>query len=404
MLDAPATAVRCGVAAFVRDDATRAALSRTAAANGWTDAWIDDGGPEDAARALAEIPTPRLIVVDLAGCADPVAAIDALALVCDPQARLIACGDANDIGLYRRLRELGVDEYLVKPVADDDLARAMVRALAAPAAEASARAASGTRGPVVAFLGARGGVGATTLAVNAAWLAARDHGRRTVLVDLDLQFGTAALALDVDPGRGFREALESPDRIDGLFVERAVVRASDRLAILAAEGVLGGMPATDAEALEGILGILRESFELVVVDLPRGVVAGSARVLRAVDRVVIVSDLSLAGMRDTLRLLEYVGSAAPAAVIDVLANRAGDTARGEMAKADFERNVGVTLAGVVPDDRRGADRGARDGRPMAAVARRGRAVSALAKFIERVVDRNGAKPAPAWRRLLGGKR
>ena len=139
---------------------------------------------------------------------------------------------------------------------------------------------------LIAVIGARGGVGASTIAVNTAWLMAHEQNLRVAVVDLDLYFGTVALSLDLEPGRGFREALENPNRIDGLFIERALVRESDNLFILGAEEALENAFNFDPAAVELLLEKLRCDFDCVIVDFPRAVVTANAYILSAASAVV----------------------------------------------------------------------------------------------------------------------
>ena len=216
-------------AAFVCDDVTRAAAARAAADNGWADSQILEGGIAGALTVLPNIPTPKLLVVDLSKSNDPIAEAGNLALVCDENTRVIALGTVNDVNLYRELTELGVEDYLLKPVSVEVLATAMAHEL--PSANADDEA-DARQGRLVTVIGARGGVGATSVAVNTAWMMAHEQNIRVALVDLDLHFGTVALSLDVEPGRGFTEAIEAPSRIDGLFIERAMTRAAKNLFVL----------------------------------------------------------------------------------------------------------------------------------------------------------------------------
>ena len=139
-------------------------------------------------------------------------------------------------------------------------------------------------GQVVVFVGSRGGVGATTTAVSCAWLLAEERGERVALVDLDLHFGTIALKLDTDPGGGLCEALEQPSRIDSLFIERAMVKVTDNLRVLAAEASATQHLIIDAGAVDMLLYELRRKFTRIIVDLPRGATPVQRAVLAAAEK------------------------------------------------------------------------------------------------------------------------
>jgi pilus assembly protein CpaE len=172
--------------------------------------------------------SPENIIVDISGTDMPASRVHDLAQVCEPGVTVIAIGDRNDIGLYRDLVQAGVSEYIIKPATPQLLAKAL-------SPQSSVSGASGATpisrklGKIVAFVGARGGVGTTTLATNLAWYLANRQKRRILLLDLGLQNADCALALNLRPTPGLREALANPMRIDNVFLERAMATHSERL-------------------------------------------------------------------------------------------------------------------------------------------------------------------------------
>jgi pilus assembly protein CpaE len=391
---------RHSLLAFVADAHSCAILACAAQELQFGDAQIGVGTVTDAIRVLSLMATPQHVVIDLSGAADPLAGIEALADVCDDGTRLIAFGDLNDIDFYRQLIGCGVDEYFVKPVAADMVAAALQRlhrlAAKPPAAEKDRKL-----GRVVAVVGARGGVGATTVAVNVAWLIAHEMNMRTALVDLDLYFGTCALALDLEPGRGFREALESPERIDGLFVERAMVRESERLFVLAAEDDLESSQAFDPAALAVLVDHLQRDFDCIVFDLPRFAARTQVALLPSPLSMVVVSDPTIAGMRDTLRLGKALRRSAPAADFRVVLNRCGVVKGGELDRKEFERDADVTVNCMISFDIKGAAASAGAGKPLAKVVPRSTAAQCLKQLSQHLsgVDA-AARPRSRFMQLL----
>ncbi|CCD03571.1 protein of unknown function (plasmid) [Azospirillum baldaniorum] len=257
--------------AYVADAASAALLN--SAAPSLLPCEVRTGDIRSAVRDLARQRSPDLLLVDLSGVAEPLAAMEALAGVCDPSVRVIAVGDSNDIGLYRDLRRIGVTDYLFKPLSRDLLEGA----LRAAGAGAAADEAPGRLGKLVAVVGARGGVGTTTVAVHlGCWLADGARGR-TALVDLDLQNGTVALALNLRPEPALREAVEAPDRVDDVFMERAMVAASDRLSVLAAEEPVEDVIDIAPTAALSVLNRLQARHNYVVVDAGRAQGGGRPR-------------------------------------------------------------------------------------------------------------------------------
>lgn len=387
-------------AAFVCDDVTAAVVSRAAGERGWDDVPVLEGGITEALSILPTIPTPHLLVIDLSESPDPLEDIHRLALVCDSDTRVVAIGGVNDIGLYRALVEIGVDDYLLKPLTLEDLSAAIARTSETPVAAVPV-VSEEREGRLTTVIGARGGAGATSIAVNAAWQIANEQDLRVALVDLDLYFGTVALSLDIEPGRGFGEAISSPNRIDGLFMERAMVRANDNLFVLGSERTLDQVPHLGPEAIDPLLTRLRSDFDCIVVDLPRRTAVTVPGLIAASQSVVLVSDLSLAGMRDTLRLIEFIRSVAPQTSIRLVANRIGQAKRGELAKDEFERHIEREITIAIPDEVKAAEKSATHGKPIAAVAPKGRFATLLRPLSRELSGVATAEKTGLWRRLVG---
>ena len=386
---------------FVADEVTRAALARVAGQLGWRADGVLMGGIDEAVRSLGDIPTPESLVLDVSGEPEPLAALAAVAAVCDPGTRVIALGDVNDVNLYRDLVGLGVEDYLLKPVSPEALKEALTRAAAVPDDTARSEAEPGR---LIAVVGARGGVGASTIALNTTWIMAHEMGRRVVLADLDLFFGDIALSLDLEPGRGFLEALQNPDRIDSLLLERALVRESDNLAILAAEEGLNQRIAFDPKALEMLLASLREAFDCVVLDLPRFGARTQLPLLKPPASLAVVTELTLAGMRDSMRLLEYAKEACPGADVRLVANQTVDKGKAGMSRADFEAGAERVIDGMIPADSKSAGEGAGTGRPLVQVGPRGKAGAALRDLAQDLCGADaGAVATPIWKRLMTGR-
>src|SRR6185312_16747995 len=212
-----------------------------------------------------------------------------------PELKILALGTVNDVGLYRDMLAAGATDYLVKPPGREQLTAIFEK-------NPGSGGGTGGLGQVVAFLGSRGGVGTTTAAVSCAWVLAEERKERVALVDLDLHFGTVALKLDTDPGNGLCEALEQPSRIDSLFIERAMIKVTDHLRILAAEAAIAEPLIVDTGAIDVLLYELRRKFAWVVVDLPRFVTPIHRVVLATASRTILLCERSLAGLRDTIRL------------------------------------------------------------------------------------------------------
>lgn len=377
--------------ALVADDVTRETVSRAATQLGWNDAVVRAGGLAKAGRAVDPAKAPAVLLVDLAGEAEPDGAIAELAKRCGSATRILAIGTENDVTLYRRLAARGVMDYLVKPISSDVLSEALRRAT-----RSESDAGDQKRARVHAVIGARGGVGASTVALSLAWLLSQEHKLHTALVDLDLHFGNVALALDLEPGRGLRQALEHPERTDGLLLASALVKGEERLPILAAEESLEDMLRFEADGATALLTALAQDYDCLVVDLPRTLDAAHRQVLASSDVAVIVADLSLAALRDAFRLNGLVKALGGAETI-IVANQVGALHRGEIGRKEFERGLGAALNFAVPFDAKAARATAVSGKALPAVDKTGKAAAELRRIAARISGQE-LKAKAGWRR------
>ncbi|HEY8871888.1 MAG TPA: AAA family ATPase [Stellaceae bacterium] len=330
---------------------------------------------DSALRRIREGGTPRVLILDLSDSTAPIAELSAARSVGGADLKVLALGTVNDVSLFRDLLAAGASDYLVKPISREALAIGLEKQ-----SGSGGGGPGGGLGQVVAFIGSRGGVGTTTAAVGFAWLLSEKHTENTALVDLDLHFGTVALNLDTDPGTGLCEALEQPSRIDALFVDRATVKASDTLRILAAEATIAETLMIDASAIDVLLYELRRKFSWVVIDLPRWVTPTQRVVLGAASRLVIVCERSLAGLRDTIRLQTLMREhASQTQVLMVDAGASGE--RATVGKSEFEKAVGKPLDVTLSYDAKSAAAATNAGQPMPLAAPRSPVVRELEQLI-----------------------
>lgn len=396
-------AERPSLAVFVSDEETRDAVSAALGVD-WPAATITQGSIDDAIHHVSSDPSARILIVEISGASDPLAALDRLAEVCAPGTFVVALGDINDVGFYRTLRSTGVADYLVKPITAEALGAALQairRRSAAPEPE-KASSQQQAAGRVFAVVGARGGVGTTTVATTLSWLFARDEGRRTMLVDFDIHCGAAALALDSEPGHGLCEALESPSRIDALFLSSAAVSLDDKLFLLCSEEPLDAATSVRPGAFERLTAELRRDFERIVMDLPRG----NPEVLRhgfaEANTIVIVTDFSLLGLRDTDRLMRLAKSAATSAKVVVVANRVGAAKKGEIPRAEVEKTIKAKLAAVIPEDNSVVPQATNTGKTVVEVDARSKVSVALSELAKSLGESTkAAAPQGIVARLVG---
>ncbi|MDB5696525.1 MAG: pilus assembly protein CpaE [Sphingomonas bacterium] len=367
--------------AYVCDDTTAEAMRPVIAELGWSVDKVHKGGLRNAIQTLSVSASPHILFVDLAESGDPLNDINGLAEVCEPGTVVIAAGQVNDVRLYRDLVASGIQDYLLKPLHPDVMREAFTQAQAMLNAPKVVE--PGVERPhcAIAVVGARGGVGASTVATSLAWLLSTKEDRTTALLDLDVHFGTGALALDLEPGRGLTDAIDNPSRIDGLFIERAMVKASEKLAVLSAEAPINSPLMTDGSAFYQLQEEMRGAFECTVIDLPRPMLVQHPSLVNDVQLAVIVTDLTLAAARDTIRILSWMKTNAPNTVVQVVVNRLqAASSQLEISRKDFENSIERKVDFTVAYDQKLAAQAAKLGKPFAEAGKNSKTVAPLVEL------------------------
>ncbi|MEO6388310.1 MAG: pilus assembly protein CpaE [Croceibacterium sp.] len=382
-------------AAFICDEAALDVLRPVIIEMGWQPEKCNKGGLRNAVQSLSISASPAILMVDLSESGDPLNDINGLAEVCEPGTVVIAVGQVNDVRLYRDLLASGIHDYLLKPLSAGQVRDTLTQAQAVFSNPRSSDGETVKKHVSTAVVGTRGGVGASTLATSLAWHFSADYKRPTALLDLDVHFGTGALALDLEPGRGLTDAIENPSRIDGLFIERAMIRANDHLAILSAEAPINSPLMTDGTAFVQLQEEFRQAFEMTVVDLPRNMLVNFPQLMVDVNIVALVTEMTLASARDTIRVLSWLKSHAPQAQPLIIANKIQQGVS-EISKADFEASIERKINFTIPFDQKAAANAAKLGQTFADAnrsAKAGQAIRDIAKAIVGVSDDDGAELA-----------
>ncbi len=379
-------ALREPFSAYVCDETTAETLRSVAVELGWLPDKVNKGGLRNAVQSLSVSASPNLLFVDLSESGDPLNDINALAEVCEPGTIVIAAGQVNDVRLYRDLVASGIQDYLLKPLNPDQLRDAFAQAQATLSTPKHVDTGIERPHVMTAVIGARGGVGASSIATSLAWLFGEKSSRSTAILDLDVHFGTGALALDLEPGRGLTDAIENPSRIDGLFIERAMVRASDKLSVLSAEAPLSQSMLTDGSAFFQLQEELRAAFECTVIDLPRNMLVQHPHLLQEVQAAVLVTELTLAAARDVIRILSWFKSNAPQSRILVVANRVPTTGAPEVSRKEFETSIERKVDMIVPLDTKIAAQAAKLGKPLAEAGKGSKVSQALLELSNRLLS------------------
>jgi pilus assembly protein CpaE len=391
--EAPQAGERPVALAYVNDADSEAVLLRSFSSVGIPGGRVVRGDIEAAIADLTQRGWPRLLVVDASGYPDPMMRVNRLADICDPSTEVIVIGDRNDIVLYRDMKAAGVAEYFFKPLVTGVLTRALGNIVSGGAERPAART-----GKLVVVLGVRGGVGATTIATQGAWHLAEKRGRRVLLLDLDLRSGDAALQLDAQPGHALREALEHPERIDDLFLERAVTKISDRLGLLAALEPLSDALEPSEETVLRLVSTLTHRYRFVVIDLPVASAVKLPQLLQLANVVLLVSDGTLISARETTRWREAIGPNTPERNTLHVLNKKG--LAGALPAEEFRRALTADPDVTIPYDRDVARAALLGAKTLYETSAMQHAMTDLARELAGADDGRSSGPS-LWHRIFG---
>jgi pilus assembly protein CpaE len=348
---------------------------------------VQMGGITAALEAYRSAPTPNVILIESDSRGDDLLrGLDSLAEVCDSGTRVIVIGRHNDVVLYRELLRRGVSDYLILPAGALDVVRSICGLFSAPDAKPVGR--------VIAVLGAKGGVGASTVAHNIAWSIARDVQLDTVVGDLDLAFGTAGLDFNQDPPQGVADAVFSPERIDSAFIDRLLSKCTDHLSLLAAPATLDRLYDFAAEAFDPIYDALRAGIPCTVLDVPHQWTGWTRRSLVAADDILIVAGPDLANLRNTKNLLDLLRAARPHDhPPSYCLNQVGVPKRPEIKAADFAKALDADPVATIPFEPHMFGTAANNGQMIAELSSSQRLAESFRQLAQLLTGRAQAKKA-----------
>jgi pilus assembly protein CpaE len=343
------------------------------------------GGIAAALEAYRTSPTPNVVIIESENHGNGIlAGLDSLADVCDAGTRVIVIGKHNDVLLYRELIRRGVSDYLIAPIAAIDVVRAICNLFNAPDAKPV--------GKILAVVGAKGGVGSSTIAHNIAWAAAREMQLDSVIADLDLPFGTAGLDYNQDPTQGIADAVFSPDRVDTAFVDRLLSKCTDHLSLLAAPATLDRVYDFGAEAFDPIFDVLRVAVPYVVLDVPHQWTAWTRRALIGADDILIIASPDLANLRNTKSMVDLLRNSRPNDRRPLYAlNMVGVPKRPEIKPADFAKAIEDEPMAVIPFEPQMFGTAANNGQMISEIAASHRVSETFRSLAQVLTGRGDAK-------------
>ncbi len=379
---------RINITMFCSTQVTKATMQQVVVDRRMARAHVDirDGSIMTAAQAYSQATTPDVLVLETEGHRDQVLSeLSQLAQVCDPSTKVVLIGHVNDVILYRELIRQGLSEYLVAPVHQLQVIDAVSSLFNEPGADPIGR--------IVAFIGAKGGVGSSTIAHNLATLASDEYQVDTIVTDLDLAFGTAGLNFNQDPAQGIAEAIASSDRIDQTMLERLLTKCSERLNLLSAPAQVEKSLGIEDDTLEPIIDAIRSSAPLIILDIPNLWTVWSKQLLLGADDVIITSTPDLASLRNTKNIFDFLTTARPndKAPLIVL-NQVGVQKRPEIPVAEFSKAIGVEPAVVIPFDAHVFGTAATNGQMLNEVGPKSKAAEQVAMLGQMLIGKSPEAP------------
>jgi pilus assembly protein CpaE len=330
------------------------------------------------------VPTPNVIILETEAHSDILAGLDQLATVCDAGTRVVVIGSASDVAPYRELVRRGVNDYVKGPVVTLDVVRSICSLFSASEAI--------TVGRIIAVVGAKGGVGASTITHNLAWAIARDVSMDSVVIDLDLAFGTASLDYNKDPVQGIANAVFSTDRPDTALIERLLAKCTDNLSLLAAPATLERVYDFGEQAFDAIFDTLRMTTPCIVLDVPHQWSGWTRRALVGADEILVVAEPDLANLRNTKNLLSMLKAARPNDRPPLYClNQVGMPKRPEISVREFAKAVEYPPIAAIPFDSRMFGSAANNGQMIAEISASHRTTKTILQMAQRLTGRAETK-------------
>jgi pilus assembly protein CpaE len=350
---------------------------------------IHMGGLATAIETYSSVPTPNVIVLETEASSNILDGLDELATVCDAGTRVVVIGSTSDSAPYRELVRRGVSDYVIGPVNPLDVVRSICGLFSASEAV--------TVGRVIAIVGAKGGVGASTIAHNVAWTIARDLALDSVVTDLDLAFGTASLDYNQDPLQGIANAVFSPERLDTAVLDRLLAKCTDRLSLLAAPATLERVYDLGAEAFDSVFDTLRLTTPCIVLDIPHQWSGWTKRALVGADDILIVAEPDLPNLRNAKNMLTLLKAARPNDQPPLYClNQVGMSKRPEITVSEFAKAIESQPIAAIPFDPKMFGTASNNGQMIAEVAASHRTQAMFLQMAQRLTGRGDMKKKRNW--------
>lgn len=347
---------------FIEDEETRSVASTVVSNLENLSCRILSGGIEEATLHLRTSMFSKMLVVDCSKSTIIVSDMQKLINVCSPETTILVIGTRNDIGLFRDLISINVVDYLVKPLNPSILMRSLADAL-------HKNVHRKRTGKVIAFIGAKGGIGTTTITANTAYVFSSTSARKIALIDANLYFGHISMMLDLSLSHALSESLESPDRVDDIFLDQAMPSYGQYLRVLSSEeNFYGSLPLNEQQIMENfeiLINTLRDKFHYVIIEFPRYSINLWRSLSHLADFVFLVTDMSVPSLRDLVKIRALLTEDVPSLKLFVVNSQIQD--KSYLLPEKFEKYIGMPIEITIPFDAK-ADKAMNLGTPLASLS------------------------------------
>lgn len=346
--------------AFVGDPVSEQVIAKVIHEKNMAYADVSQGTCENAVEFLKNNRSPKILIIDISSSELPLSDIAKIKEYSTPNLNLIVIGSKNDVGLFRDLINIGISDYIVKPLSTAILTRAIDNANGVKQSSVI------KTGKVIQLIGSVGGAGTTMTAANIAWILANKHFKRSLLMDIDFLYGNSNLMLDLKTENAYLDILESPDKIDDYFVETILRKHGNRLYYLGGLVDLIRGINVDIDAFNALLDIIKRQFNYILIDSQREIGSINKLCMDKADAFIIMVEMSVASAQNTSRLLEYLTTSQQKKKTLIIANKIGLSSGGALTREAFEQVIDRKIDYLMPMYEHLALAAANIGQPVAA--------------------------------------
>lgn len=387
---------RVSIQAFCETQATASAINQAAMDRRMSKAHVkvNMGGGAAAIEAYRDSPTPNLLILEGTGDRETLLGhLEQLSELCEPSTKVVIIGPFNDITLYRELMSLGVSEYLCAPVDVINFVALVANLFASTAGKPIGR--------VIAVMGAKGGVGSSTIAHNLAWSIATSFNMPAILIDFDVAFGTAGLNFNQDPSTTIMDVIGLGERLDQSTLDKVMFRCSEMLNLIVAPATLDTVCDFSEDAFDPFLDLLRTAAPNLILDLPHAWTGWIKSAAMSADEVVVVASPDLPNLRNSKVLLDTLRASRPNdAAPKLVLNMVGAPKRPEIEPSEFVGALDAQAATIIPYDAKLFGSASNNGQMLAETDPSSKINENIAELARRVMSQVAEPPKPAKKSLL----